>query len=50
MLTRVPISIFILDPLSPYHDWTALLAIPIIVNELVLGGWMIVKGFNSLDE
>jgi hypothetical protein len=47
MLTRVPISMFILDPLSPYYEWTALLAIPIIVNELVLAGWLIVKGFNS---
>jgi hypothetical protein len=50
MLTRVPISMFILDPLSPYHEWTALLAIPIIVNELVLAGWLIVKGFNSSGE
>jgi hypothetical protein len=38
---------FVLVPLSPYHEWTALLAIPIILNELVLAGWLIVKGFNS---
>ncbi|MHA2174997.1 MAG: DUF4386 domain-containing protein [Candidatus Hodarchaeales archaeon] len=47
MLARVPISMFVLVPLSPYHEWTALLAIPIILNELVLAGWLIVKGFNS---
>ncbi|MFW9906917.1 MAG: DUF4386 domain-containing protein, partial [Candidatus Thorarchaeota archaeon] len=50
MLTRVPISMFILDPLSPYHEWTALLAIPIIVNELVLAVWFIIKGFNPIGE
>jgi len=28
-------------------DFVILLAIPIILNELVLAGWLIVKGFNS---
>ncbi|MFX0201461.1 MAG: DUF4386 domain-containing protein [Candidatus Hodarchaeota archaeon] len=41
LLTRVPLSMFIFDPLS-----TAILAIPIIVNELVLAVWLIAKGFN----
>ena len=45
LLARVPLSMFVFDPLS-----TAILAIPIIVNELVLAGWLIVKGFNSLGE
>ena len=42
LLTRVPLSWFVFDPLS-----TSLLAIPIIVNELVLAYWLIVKGFDS---
>ncbi|MHA1954647.1 MAG: DUF4386 domain-containing protein [Candidatus Heimdallarchaeaceae archaeon] len=42
LLTRVPLSMFIFDPLS-----TAILAIPIIVNEVVLAVWLIRKGFNS---
>ena len=45
LLARVPLSMFVFDSLS-----TAILAIPIIVNELVLAGWLIVKGFNSLGE
>jgi len=43
LLTRVPLSMFVFDPLS-----TAILAIPVIVYELVLAYWLIVKGFNSL--
>ncbi|UCG02656.1 MAG: hypothetical protein JSW11_01435 [Candidatus Heimdallarchaeota archaeon] len=42
LVTRVPLSMFVFDPLS-----TALLAIPIILNEMVLAVWLIVKGFNS---
>ncbi len=42
LLTRVPLSMFVFDPLS-----TAILAIPIIVNEVVLAVWLIHKGFNS---
>ena len=45
LLARVPLSMFVFDPLS-----TAILAIPIIVNELVIAGWLIVKGFNSSGE
>ncbi|OLS25028.1 MAG: hypothetical protein HeimC3_16580 [Candidatus Heimdallarchaeota archaeon LC_3] len=45
LLARVPLSMFAFDPLS-----TAILAIPIIVNELVLAGWLIVKGFNLSGE
>ncbi len=45
LLTRVPLSMFVFDPLT-----TAILAIPIIMNELVLAGWLIVKGFNSSGE
>lgn len=45
LLARVPLSMFVFDPLS-----TAILAIPIIVNELVLAGWLIVKGFNLSSE
>jgi hypothetical protein len=45
LLARVPLSMFVFDPLS-----TAILAIPIIVNEIVLAVWLIVKGFNSSDE
>ncbi|MHA1476139.1 MAG: hypothetical protein ACTSQ5_13260 [Promethearchaeota archaeon] len=32
------------------HLTTAVLAIPIIVNEIVLAIWLIVKGFNSSSE
>ncbi|MHA1968303.1 MAG: DUF4386 family protein [Candidatus Hodarchaeales archaeon] len=42
LLTRVPLSWFVFDPLS-----TSLLAIPIIMNEVVLAVWLIVKGFES---
>ncbi|OLS21722.1 MAG: hypothetical protein HeimC3_34070 [Candidatus Heimdallarchaeota archaeon LC_3] len=42
LLARVPLSMFVFDSLS-----TAVLAIPIIVNEMVLAVWFIVKGFNS---
>jgi hypothetical protein len=45
LLTRVPISMFIFDPIS-----TTVLAIPIVVNEVILGIWLIVKGFNSSVE
>jgi len=46
LLTRVPINMFIVY--NP--ELTAVLAIPIILNELVLAGWLIVKGFNTSDE
>jgi len=42
LLTRVPLSWFVFDPLS-----TSILAIPIVVNEVVLAVWLIVKGFDS---
>lgn len=45
LLTRVPLSMFIFD-----HLTTAVLAIPIIVNEIFLAIWLIVKGFNSSSE
>jgi hypothetical protein len=45
LITRVPLSMFIYDPIS-----TAVLAIPIVVNEIVLGIWLIVKGFNTVDN
>ncbi|MFX0051004.1 MAG: DUF4386 domain-containing protein [Candidatus Hermodarchaeota archaeon] len=45
LLTRVPLSMFVFDPLS-----TAVLAIPIIVNEIVLAVWLIIRGFNSSGE
>ncbi|MFX0126008.1 MAG: DUF4386 domain-containing protein [Candidatus Hodarchaeota archaeon] len=45
LVTRVPLSMFVFDPLS-----TALLAIPIILNEMVLAVWLIVKGFNLSEE
>jgi hypothetical protein len=45
LLARIPLSMFVFDPLS-----TTILAIPIMVNELVLAGWLIGKGFNSSNE
>jgi hypothetical protein len=46
LLTRVPINMFIFyNPVS-----TAILAIPIILNELVLAGWLLVKGFKSTTD
>jgi hypothetical protein len=45
LLARVPISLFIVA-----SELTSILAIPILLNELVLAGWLIVKGFKSSDE
>ncbi|MFX0184916.1 MAG: DUF4386 domain-containing protein [Candidatus Hodarchaeota archaeon] len=42
LLTRVPLSMFVFDPIS-----TSILAVPIIVNEMILAVWLFTKGFNS---